>query len=257
MLKKKSLGQHFLHSAAYVRAVADAGNIAPGDTVLEIGPGEGVLTRELLNQGAHVIAIEKDARLIPVLAEAFAAEIAAGSMRVIEGDALEIDPGVLKLSQHYKIVANIPYYITGALLRKYLEGDHQPTTLVYLIQKEVAERVARSTKESILSLSIKAFGTPKYVKTVPKGAFVPPPTVDSAILQISDISRAHFPNKGAEQRFFDLLHAGFGQKRKLLRRNIEKVLGENCSIYMQEAGIPQDARAEDVPLEAWVRLATI
>lgn len=255
MFKKKSLGQHFLHAPKYVQAVADAGNITPGDTVLEIGPGEGALTRELLNQGAHVVAVEKDARLIPVLRETFAEAIAHNQLEVVEADALELEEGVLNLPKNYKVIANIPYYITGALLRKFVTAVHSPDILVFLIQKEVAERIARSKKESILSLSIKAYGVPKYITTVPKGAFVPPPTVDSAILQISGISRAHFETKDAEIRLFELLHAGFGQKRKLMRRNIEAVLGENASIYMERSGIPQDSRAEDVPLEGWLRLA--
>ncbi len=256
MQKKRSLGQHFLHSTAYLRAVADAGNVKAGDVVLEIGPGDGALTRELLARSAKVVAVEKDHRLIPLLAEKFANEITDGKLVLHEGDALEVDPATLGLeNHHFKLVANIPYYITGALFRKFLSGDMQPSTLVFLVQKEVAERIARSKKESILSLSVKAYGMPKYVKTVPRGAFSPAPSVDSAILLISDISREKFNNSEHEQRFFELIHAGFAQKRKLLKRNIEGVLGQNAAEKMALADIGEKARSEDVPIEKWLTLA--
>lgn len=253
---KKSLGQHFLSSPAYLRAVADAAHIAKGDTVLEIGPGEGALTAELLGRGASVIAVEKDRRLIPILQEKFAAEVASRQLKLVEADALEFDPLASGLSPNaYKLVGNIPYYITGALLRKFLSEAAKPSLLVFLIQKEVAERIARSKKESILSLSIKAYGTPRYVKTVPRGAFRPAPKVDSAILAVESVSGGNFASPEEEARFFDLLHAGFGQKRKLLVRNLEAVLGADALERCRAAGIPEKARAEDVSLQKWLALA--
>ena len=251
MQKKKSLGQHFLKSQAYVHAIADAADIKAGETVLEIGPGEGVLTRELLACGAVVTAVEKDHRLIPVLEETFAKEIAEKKLFVQEGDALEVE----FVKKNYKLVANIPYYITGALLKKFLSGDNQPNTLVFLVQKEVAERVARSKKESILSLSIKVYGEVHYVKTVPRGAFAPAPDVDSAILAVKNISRNNFTSTAHEVKFFELVKTGFAQKRKLLRGNLERILGKEASEKMQSAGIPLNARAEDVPLEQWLELS--
>lgn len=254
MYKKKSLGQHFLNPGAHTHAIAEAVEIAPGELVVEIGPGEGVLTRELLERGARVIVVEKDSRLIPFLTETFRDEVQSGQLQIIEGDALEFAlPKKLQTSV-YKVVGNIPYYITGALLRAFLSAKHQPKTLVFLIQKEVAERIARSKKESLLSLSVKAYGEPQYIKTVPRGAFSPAPKVDSAVLRVRDISRANFKNKLTEQRFFDLIHAGFAQKRKLLVRNLENVLGTKAPEALQQAGIPQNARAEDVPLEQWLHL---
>jgi 16S rRNA (adenine1518-N6/adenine1519-N6)-dimethyltransferase len=124
-----------------------------------------------------------------------------------------------------------------------------------LIQKEVAERIARSKKESILSLSIKAYGEPKYIKTVPSGAFSPPPAVDSAILAITNISRQNFTDAEQEEKFFALVHAGFAQKRKLLKRNLESVLGKESSDILQKAGIPENTRAEDVALPQWLALS--
>ena len=253
MLKKKSLGQHFLHNRHYLEAVADAAAIQKGETVVEIGPGEGALTAVLLERGAKVIALEKDARLIGLLREKFEGE----ALEVIEGDALDYEPAF----EAYKVVGNVPYYITGALFKKFLSSALQPSTLVFLIQKEVAERIARrgpnnkKDKESILSLSVKAYGTPAYVKSVPAGAFVPPPKVDSAILQVSGVSRANFKNREQEERFFELVRAGFGQKRKLLASNLKELLGENHAALLQGAGIGAKARAEDVPLEAWLKLA--
>ncbi len=243
MYKKKSLGQHFLNSPAYLNAVADAANIKKGETVLEIGPGEGTLTTVLLERGAQVIALEKDSRLIPVLKEKFAGR----EFEVIEGDALQYDISYEK----YKAVGNIPYYISGALFRKFLTVEHQPTTLVFLVQKEVAERIARSEKESILSLSVKAYGTPKYIKTVPAGAFSPPPQVDSAILQVSGISRDNFKNAEHEAKFFELVKKGFGQKRKFLSNN----LGKDYAEVLATVGIAPKMRAEDVPLAQWLQLA--
>lgn len=255
MYKKKSLGQHFLHNPHYLGMLADAADIQKGDAVVEIGPGEGALTKVLLERGAHVVAVEKDTRLIPLLSEKFVQEIKEKQLEVIEADALKFEPKTYTLKpHHWKVVGNIPYYITGALLRKYLTDTKQPTTLVFLIQKEVAERIARSTKESLLSLSIKAYGTPTYIKTVPRGAFNPPPAVDSAILLVSDISRKNFKNKKHEEQFFTLLHAGFAQKRKLLKRNVEKILGSDTEKALQDAGIPLNARAEDVSLAQWLAL---
>lgn len=232
--------------------VATTASVGKGEVVLEIGPGEGTLTTVLLEQGAKVVALEKDSRLIGLLREKFKED----KFEVIEGDALLFDiSNTFSARQKFKVVGNIPYYITGALFKKFLSGKAQPQTLVFLIQKEVAERIARSKKESILSLSIKAYGTPKYIKTVPAGAFVPPPQVDSAILLVSDISRKNFKNTAHEARFFELLRAGFGQKRKLLASNVKNLLGPDHTTSLQKAGIDQKARAEDVPLAAWLALS--
>lgn len=225
-----------------MRAVADAADIQAGEHVLEIGPGEGALTAVLLERGAHVIAIEKDPRLIPLLKEKFSGK----KFEVVEGDALEFT--VDGAHQQYKVVGNIPYYITGALLKKFLSGEVQPSALVFLVQKEVAERIARSTKESILSLSVKAYGEPTYIKTVPAGAFSPPPKVDSAILRVTGVSRKNFADKQHEARFFELLKKGFGQKRKLLKSNLKPLLGERAEALGA-------VRAEDISLQQWLELS--
>ncbi|MBP7770764.1 MAG: ribosomal RNA small subunit methyltransferase A [Candidatus Pacebacteria bacterium] len=237
MHKKKSLGQHFLNNKDLLGAVVDAAIITKGEMVVEIGPGEGTLTAVLLERGAKVVALEKDTRLIELLKNKFVGK----KLEVIEGDALDFDPTTYKLKPGaYKVVGNVPYYITGALFKKFLTTKHQPDTLVFLVQKEVAERIARSKKESILSLSVKAYGIPKYIKTVPAGAFVPPPKVDSAILLVSDISRKNFKNNAHEEKFFELVKKAFSSKRKMLRSTL---------------GIDSDKRPEDLTLEEWLELA--
>lgn len=256
MFKKKSLGQNFLQAQSYIELIAESAELVQGEKVLEIGPGEGALTRALLKRGAKVVAVEKDHRLIPILTETFEDSIKNKELTLIEADALECDPSTLGLvNGEYKLVANIPYYITGALLRQYLSGTNQPSLLIFLVQKEVAERIAKSAKESLLSLSVKAYGTPKVVKTVPRGAFAPVPNVDSAILLIRTINRAQFRDAKHEERFFTLIHAGFAQKRKLLRSNLATILGEQTLSRMEKAGIPEKARAEDVPLQKWLLLS--
>ena len=273
LFAKKSLGQHFLNSPSALAAMCEAGEVRAGEVVLEIGPGKGALTKELLARGAQVVAVEKDRQLLPWLEMDFAKEIKEGQLRLIVGDALELEAAVVcplapqgervgvrggesvGTTPPFKLIANIPYYITGALLEHFLSAPLQPSVLVFLVQKEVAERIARSKKESLLALSVKAYGEPKYIKTVPAGAFSPPPTVDSAILAVRNVSRAHFKNATHEARFFQLLRAGFSHKRKLLAGNLKPILGPEAEASLMKAGIPPKARAEDVSLEQWLVLA--
>ena len=254
MFQKKTLGQHFLRNRHYLAAIADAAGIQKGETVLEIGPGDGALTEQLLASGCKLLAVEKDHRLIPLLQKKFAHKIKAGRLQLVEKDALEFNPSDYKLeAKNYKLVANIPYYITGALLKKFLSGEKQPSSMVLLVQKEVAERIARTKKESVLSLSVKAYATPHYIKTVPRGAFSPAPKIDSAILALRDISRKNFKTARQEQLFFELVKKGFSSKRKFLRSN----LGKKYSDTLQRVGIPEKARAEDVPLAQWLTLSAV
>ncbi len=250
MLHKKSLGQHFLRSESALRKIVSAGRLSSTDIVLEVGPGEGVLTELLLAQAGKVIAVEKDDRLIPVLEEKFAPEIVSGKLKLIHADILDFSPSSLGLrASSFKVVANIPYYITGALIRKFLEADTQPSTMVLLIQKEVAKRiVAHDGKESILSISVKAYGTPKYIDTVKAGAFSPPPKVDSAIIAIEHISKKFFVEDN-EGRFFELLKKGFAHPRKLLSSNLY-IPGEN----LLACGIAEKARPENLSITDWQRL---
>jgi 16S rRNA (adenine1518-N6/adenine1519-N6)-dimethyltransferase len=253
---KKSLGQNFLTSDVVPRWLTEAGEVTASDTILEIGPGAGALTKSLLATGATVVAIEADARAIAVLESSFETEIKAGKLQLHHTDARTLDVSKLGLSHlHYKVVANIPYYLSGFLLRTLLEGQHQPQTLVFLMQKEVVERIARDPKESLLSLSVQAFGTPKYIKTVTRGHFNPPPNVDSAILQIKNISRNNFTTADEPVIFFNLLHLGFGKKRKQLLANLSHVYSrDTLGTLFTSLGIPLDARAETIQLTLWLQL---
>lgn len=262
---KKSLGQNFLRSGSVLHSIVSAGDVKNKDTVLEIGPGKGALTEALLEAGGNVIAVEKDRLLIPYLSEKFEKEIKTGKLKLIEKDILEFNPTDANLkSGEYKLIANIPYYITGAILEKFLEEKTRPSTIVFLVQKEVADRiVARDKKESILSISVKAFGIPKNVLKVSKKAFSPQPKVDSAVLKISDISHKYFDDWGisedqAIKKFFDIVHAGFAHKRKLLARNLEKAVNkELISKAFSKLELPQSVRAEDLSPERWLSLARL
>jgi len=247
MRAKKSLGQHFLMHARIAERIVKVAELAPDATVLEIGPGTGMLTRELLPRVKEVVALEADGELFEKLQAEFAEEIAGKKLKLIHGDIRTFN--VSLLPEGYALVANIPYYLTGEIFRKFLEAENQPSAMTLLVQKEVADRiVARDGKESILSLSVKAYGTPKYEFTVKRGAFRPAPKVDSAVLTVRDISRKNFATKKEEERFFALLHAGFAHKRKFVRKNL-------TDAGLPVGSIPEKARAEDLSLAAWLTLA--
>jgi 16S rRNA (adenine1518-N6/adenine1519-N6)-dimethyltransferase len=246
MRAKKSLGQNFLMHARIAQRIARTAEVPAEVTVFEIGPGTGMLTRELLKLGHTVIALETDESLVEELRETFASDIRAKRLTLIQGDIRTYR--LSSLPKKYAVVANIPYYLTGEIFRMFLSAKQQPTQMTLLVQKEVASRIARSAKESILSLSVKAYGTPAYEFTVPRGAFRPAPNVDSAVLSIRDISRAHFKTKGEEERFFKLIHAGFAHKRKFVRNNL-------IGAGLDPRDIPEKARAEDLSLVVWLTLA--
>ncbi len=266
MFPKKSLGQNFLTNTGIVASIVDAASLSSNETVLEIGPGKGILTEELLKRGVKVIAVEKDRELIPILQKRFEKEIKEDSLILINEDILTFQ--FPKSIEKYKLVANIPYYITGQIIRQFLTAEKKPETMVLLVQKEVAERIiARDGKESLLSLSVKAYGTPIYIKTVKAGSFTPAPKVDSAILLINNISRDFFStfslsrfnlDREKEKRFFEVLHAGFAHKRKQLFGNLKAVFDEKIlREKMKEGNIPENTRAEDLSLDKWRGLSEI
>ena len=255
---KKSLGQNFLTSIPARMAIVEAGMIVPTDTILEIGPGKGFLTKGLLTTGAHVVALEKDRDLLPLLASTFASGVASGHLTLIEGDALTFDPASHNLLPGaYKLIANIPYYITGAILSRYLSSPHQPCMMVVLVQKEVAIRAcAQDGKESLLSLSIKVYGEPKVYYRVSKGSFFPIPSVDSAVLQIKNITRKNFLHQYHEDMFFKLIHAGFAHKRKFSLSNIRAVFPDHdIRFYFTTLNLSEKIRAEDISLSDWLNIS--
>jgi len=246
---KKSLGQNFLKSEAALRKIIEAGEITPEDIILEIGPGKGVLTEKLLDSGVKVIAVEKDHELFEFLKIKFAKEIETGKLKLVHDDILEFKVESYKV-ENYKIIANIPYNITGAILKKFLAGEHQPERLVLMVQHDVAQRiVARDQKESILSISVKAYGEPKMLMKVPARYFTPAPKVDSAILVIKNISREFFiKNKITEERFWEIVKKGFAHKRKKLAGNLKNTLSKETLASLG------DKRAENLTLFDWVEL---
>lgn len=253
---KKSLGQHFLIAPQKIKKTVGAACISKEDIVLEVGPGDGALTRELLLYAKKVIAVEKDGELIEKLTHIFKKEIENKTLELIHDDILTCDFNTLGLSdKKYKVVANIPYYITGILIRTLLTNKIQPNTVVLIVQKEIAERIARDEKESLLSLSVKAYGDPKYIGTIKSGAFRPSPKVDSAILLIEHISRDFFTNI-KEESFFKLLKAGFSSKRKQVINNLEKVKNRATLLQIFKGlNVNPMIRAEDISLEVWGKIA--
>ena len=247
----QKLGQHFLIHSWAAKALAYAAEPREGETILEIGPGKGVLTRELLALGP-VVAVEKDEALVEVIKHTFADDIASGRLRIVSDDVRNVSPASLGLST-FVLAANIPYYITGEIIRQFLSGDTQPRAMALLIQKEVAQRIVNK-KESILSLSVKAYGTPRIVEKVPKKHFSPPPSVDSAILAVDNISKDFFDSV-SEEKFFTVVRAGFASKRKMVANNLSVTFDkEKVRAAMSAARSDEKARAEDIALEGWKQL---
>ncbi len=258
MQAKKSLGQNFLKCGWALTVIIKNANLNKESVVLEIGPGTGLLTERLLETGASVIAVEKDDRLIPVLQHKFKDALANKTLTLIHGDILDIEiRKILPLPNIFSVIANIPYYITGQFIRIMLESEHQPQNMILMLQKEVVKRIiATDKKESLLSLSIKAYGTARKVIDVPKECFTPMPNVDSAVLQIEHISKDYFKDF-SETKFFETIRAGFGQKRKQLAGNLANHFNkktEEIKLLLAQAQIPENARAETLTLEQWANL---
>jgi|YNPBryantNP2012_1023418.scaffolds.fasta_scaffold17709_2 16S rRNA (adenine1518-N6/adenine1519-N6)-dimethyltransferase len=251
---KKRLGQNFLVDGASLRKVVQTANLAPEENVLEIGTGLGSLT-VLLAQAAHqVVTVELDADLHPPLQEVLSPY---PNVRLIHGDILQLDPANLFAERRasFSVVANIPYYITAAILRHLLEGKQRPRQMILTLQLEVAQRICALPGEmSLLALSIHLYGTPSIVARIPAGAFYPKPKVDSAVLRLAVAEQPRLADTGL---FFRLARAGFSQKRKTLRNALAGGLEIPVSqaVQMLEAAqIEPSRRAETLSLEEWGRL---
>lgn len=248
---KKSLGQHWLHDELSLGAMADVAGVQVGDTVLEIGPGLGTLTKELLSRDARVVAVEFDHDL----ADTLPGRIQSENLQVIEQDILSFD--FTQLPKGYKVAANIPYYLTSNLLRVMCESPNPFDTAALLIQKEVAERVAaKPGTMSLLSVSVQFYCEVQLGVVVPAELFTPPPKVDSQILGLKYREEPLFGNVDAK-KFFRLVKAGFSERRKKLRSSISgglHISKPEAEALLQKAGIDPNLRAQALSLEEWYRL---
>lgn len=250
----KKLGQNFLQDSSALQKIADAAEIQADDCVLEIGPGLGSLTRYLADSARSVAAVELDPDLIPPLKAVLTPH---PNTRIIHGDILELSISDLVDQPGYIAAANIPYNITSAIIRHLLESDPKPRRIVLTIQKEVAERIcAKPGDLSLLALSVQVYGSPRIVAKIPAGAFHPVPGVDSAILRVDIYDEPLIPREKLP-RFFKLIKAGFGQKRKTLRNSLSAGLHIKTSeaqTMLNLAEIDPMRRAETLSIEEWKRL---
>jgi 16S rRNA (adenine1518-N6/adenine1519-N6)-dimethyltransferase len=249
---KKSLGQNFLFDENVLARIVGAAEMQPLEPVLEIGPGLGSLTRLLAQTNAQVTAVELDNRFLPILQTELAY---FDNVRLIHGDILEQNLDAL-FDRPYKVVANVPYYITGAILRHLFSAQQKPTCLVMTVQKEVAERItAVPPQMSLLAVSIQLYGEAEIITTIKAGAFWPRPDVDSAVIRLTLFPEPLLPF-AEEKQFFTLVKAGFSQKRKQLKNNLRQ-LGYNpseISGILDQAGVNGRRRAETLTLFEWIIL---
>ena len=252
---KKSLGQNFLVDPTHRARIVDAADLTVDDTVLEIVPGPGVLTELIAAAAGRVIAVELDDRLVPFLRKRFAAQ---PNVTIIHGDILRSDPDALAEGRPYKVVANLPYYITSAAIRHLLEAKSAPEVLVLTVQKEVGERmVAQPPDMSLLALGVQFYCTGRIVAKVPAGAFYPVPKVDSAVVRLDRRSTPVAEDVEASQ-FFAVARAGFSQPRKQLRNSLASGLQTapaDIEDWLALAGIDPKRRAETLSLADWAALA--
>jgi 16S rRNA (adenine1518-N6/adenine1519-N6)-dimethyltransferase len=243
----KRLGQNFLTDKNILQKIIASADIKKDDIILEVGPGTGILTAELAQKAKKVIAVEKDKKMVEVLTETLKD---FKNVEVINQDILKFD-----INKKYKVIANIPYYLTSAMIRKFLEADNKPTEMILMIQKEVAQRICETPPNmSLLSASVQFYAEPKILFYVSKNSFWPVPKVDSAVIKITP----HDQDKGLSIPFFKIVKAGFSAPRKQLAGNLSKGLKikkEAAEKFLLENNINPKQRAETLSVEDWRKLA--
>lgn len=254
----RSKGQNFLLDAEVVARIADAANLADGDQVLEIGPGLGILTEELLERGARVTAIELDDTLAPQLERHFAGE---PRFRLIHADATAIDPAdVYPADTRYRIVANLPYGVATVIIRHFLESDRPPHELIVMVQREVAERItARAGEMSLLTLGIQLYTDAEYLFTVPAEAFHPAPKVTSAVVRLHLLPEPRL-DAARRDRLFELATIAFQQKRKTLLNSLSRGLDidkDELTALLASVGVDASQRPQAIAFEDWLRLSRL
>jgi 16S rRNA (adenine1518-N6/adenine1519-N6)-dimethyltransferase len=241
---RKRLGQHFLSDPRILARIADAADLAPDDTVVEIGPGRGALTEQLRERAARVIAVELDRALAATLRDRYAGD---PRLTIVEGDVLDVDLGALAGSD-YVLVGNVPYYITTPILFRALERP-RPRRAIFLVQREVAERIAAppgSEEYGALSVNVQAVARAELLFRVPPGAFYPPPTVDSAVIRITPLATP-LVSPAEEEPFRIFVQEAFGMRRKQMRRVLRELWGltaERAEAFLGAAAITPTARPE-------------
>jgi len=259
----KALGQNFLVDQTILERIADAADLTPDDVVLEIGAGTGALTRYLAQQAAHVLAIELDQQLVPIL-ESELSQV--DNVTPIQGDVLSLNPAALiddvrdKLGISdvgYKVVGNLPYYITSAILRHLLEADRRPDLMVITVQYEVAKRiVAQPGDMSLLAVSVQFYGEPELLFRIKPGSFYPSPEVESAVLRVDVHPSPPLPEEEIDT-FFQVVRAGFSQRRKQLHNALSAGLGERASkdeaaARLDQTGVDHRRRAQTLSVDEWI-----
>jgi 16S rRNA (adenine1518-N6/adenine1519-N6)-dimethyltransferase len=253
----KSFGQNFLVDRSVLENIVEAAAIEPDDELLEVGSGTGVLTRELAKQARRVVAVELERDMLSLLKDTTAAY---PNVELVARNLLFLDPVEIFAQAPYKLVANLPYYITAPTFRHFLESANPPRLIVVMVQAEVAQRiVAEPGSLSVLALSVQFYGQPRIIARVPARAFYPAPKVDSAILRVDVNPQA--PLLPAErEKFFRLVHAGFSEKRKQLHNSLTHglhVKNEIVRSWLITAAIDASRRAETLSIEEWLRLARV
>ncbi|MCS7220924.1 MAG: 16S rRNA (adenine(1518)-N(6)/adenine(1519)-N(6))-dimethyltransferase RsmA [Anaerolineae bacterium] len=269
---RKGLGQHFLVDEVHLARIVAAAELTKADVVLEIGPGLGTLTERLAEAAGRVIAVELDSRMVAILAETLAGRT---NVHIVHGDILSLDPAQLVTEGpnvdisslcpsslvcpiSYKVVANLPYYITSAVIRHLLEARLPPSLMVLTVQREVAQRmIARPPEMNLLAISVQLYASVEIVDRIPAGAFYPAPKVDSAVVRLRRYERPAVDVTDVES-FFEVVKAGFGQRRKQLRNALASGLGRSpasVAAVLRTAQVDPHRRAETLTLEEWARLA--
>jgi 16S rRNA (adenine1518-N6/adenine1519-N6)-dimethyltransferase len=246
----KRFGQNFLIDNSAIKKTIEAAELKSGDVILEIGPGPGVLTQELAKIAKNVIAIEKDIKMVEILKETLKE---LSNIEIVQGDALKMD--IIHISSPYKVIGNLPFYLTAPIIRKFLEADNPPKEMTLIVQKEVGQRIcAKPPKMSILAVSVQVYGKPKIISYISKKSFWPSPKVDSAIIKISEIDSSRGINRDL---FFKIVKAGFSQPRKQLINNLSKGFGlerEKTEKWLLDNRIKPSQRAETLSVDDWLNL---
>jgi 16S rRNA (adenine1518-N6/adenine1519-N6)-dimethyltransferase len=253
----KRLGQNFLVDKIALQKIAAIAELSGSETVLEIGPGLGSLTRYLGSLARQVVAVELDDRLTPALKQVLAQY---PNVKLLQGDILSFDPAQLVEASGYVVVANIPYYITSLLLRHLLEASRRPMRMILTVQQEVADRLCSSPGDmSLLALSVQVYGKPQIMAHIPAGAFFPVPKVDSAVVHVEVFDQPQVPVQYLDA-FFHLAKAGFSQKRKTLRNALAGGMAwvkEEAQAILNAADIDPTRRAQTLGIDEWSRLVMI